>query len=244
MESEHIVKSFDKDLASLDHGIAQMGGLVEMQLAQALDSLVRRDVDLAREVVAKDSQIDAMETDIHMRAVRLLGLRQPIASDLREVIAAFQTASELERIGDYARNIAKRTTALNKLPPIGSAAQSIVRMGGVVQSMIKGVLDAYQTRDTSLADDVRKRDQEVDQLHTSLFRELLTYMMEDPHIITACTHLLFISKNVERMGDHATNIAEHIHMIVFGHDPEQERPKEDQSSFTVINAPEDDSSKG
>jgi len=239
MESEHIVKSFDKDLASLDHGIAQMGGLVELQLAQAFESLVKRDVDLAREVVAADKAIDEMESDIHMRAVRLLGLRQPIANDLREVIAAFQTASELERIGDYARNIAKRTTALIKLPPVGFAAQSIVRMGGVVQNMVKGVLDAYQARDTSLADDIRKRDQEVDQLHTSLFRELLTYMMEDPHNITTCTHLLFISKNVERMGDHATNIAEHIHMIVFGHDPDTERPKQDQSSVTVVEVSEE-----
>jgi len=237
METKHIVKSFDKDLQSLDNSIAEMGGLVEMQLARTLECLVKRDVDLALDVTAKDRQIDDMETKIHMDAVRLLGLRQPIASDLREVIAAFQTASELERIGDYARNIAKRTTALIKLPPVGSAAQSISRMGSVVQGMVKGILDAYQTRDTSLADDIRKRDREVDQLNTSLFRELLTYMMEDPHIITTCTHLLFISKNVERMGDHATNIAEHIHMIVFGHDPESERPKEDQSSFTVVEVP-------
>ncbi len=240
MDSEHIVKAFDKELRALDQAIAEMGGLIEVQLARVFEAIVKRDASLAEEVAANDKLVDDMEADIHAKAMRMLGLRQPIAEDLRTVVAAFQTASEMERIGDYARNIANRTTALIQMPPVGTSAHSIARMGNLVQGMIKDVLDAYQARDTSMADDVRARDQDVDQLNTSLFRELLTYMMEDPHNITACTHLLFIAKNIERMGDHATNIAEHIHMIVYGSDPDSERPKEDKSSFTIVDAAETD----
>ncbi len=236
MPSEHIVSSFDNDLQELNHLIATMGGLAELQLENSVLSLIRRDGELAEEVRDKDKEIDAMEAQVHMQAVKLLGLRQPMADDLRMVIGAFQTASDIERIGDYARNIAKRTTVLNQMPPIGSANHAISRMSNLVRGMIHDVLDAYQTRDDSMAHDIRLRDVEVDQLHTGLFRELLTYMMEDPRNITACTHLLFIAKNIERIGDHATNIAEHIHMIVHGSDPDSDRPKYDKSSITLIDS--------
>lgn len=231
---QHIVKSFDDELNWLDNTIAEMGGLAETQLAAAIDALVRRDAEKAAEIVEWDKRIDALDDEINSFTVRVLALRQPQASDLRITVAALKTAGELERIGDYAKNVAKRTVTLSKTPPVGSATGSIARMGGLVQTMIKNVLDAYVARDWEQAEDVRLRDEEVDQIHTSLFRELLTYMMEDPRNITACTHLLFIAKNVERMGDHATNIAEHIHFMVRGDEPGSARVNEDRSSYTVV----------
>ena len=238
MEADHIVKSFDEELGQLDNLIAEMGGLAEVQLADAIDALIKRDLARAREVRASDRRIDALEADIDQFSIRLLALRQPLAEDLRIIIAALKIASNLERIGDYAKNVAKRTVALAQAPAMGGASNTIARMGQLVQGMIKNVLDSYVARDVAKADDVRARDQEVDQLHTSLFRELLTYMMEDPRNITPCTHLLFIAKNVERIGDHATSIAEQVHFMVHGAMPREERPKGDESSFTVV-APED-----
>lgn len=236
MATDHIVSSFDLDLKELNLLIARMGGLAEMQLAGAVECLVNRDDSQAERIRENDKQIDEIEGQVHMAAVQLLGMRQPMADDLRIVIAAFQTASALERIGDYARNIAKRTTVLNRMPTLVGPIGAIARMSGLVQGMIADVLNAYQTLDTKLAEDVRIRDLEVDQLHTSLFRELLTYMMEDPHSITASTHLLFIAKNIERIGDHTTNIAEYIHMVVYGHEPEDSRPKHDRSSVVLVEA--------
>ena len=231
---QHIVKSFDDELNWLDNTIAEMGGLAEAQLAAAIDALVRRDAEKAAEIVEWDKRIDALEEEINSFTVRVLALRQPQASDLRITVAALKSAGELERIGDYAKNVAKRTITLAKTEPVGSAANSISRMGTMVQGMIKNVLDAYVSRDWQRAEDVRLRDEEVDQVHTSLFRELLTYMMEDPRNITACTHLLFIAKNVEHIGDHTTNIAEHIHFMVRGEEPETARVNEDLSSYTVV----------
>lgn len=241
MENEHIVTSFDADLKSLNHLIAQMGGIAESQLAQAVECLVVRDDRLAERVREKDKELDALENEVHMKAVTLLGMRQPAAGDpgtddLRTVITAFQTASALERIGDYARNIAKRSTVLNQMPAMSGPVSAVVRMSKLVQGMISDVLDAWQARDIKMADDIRHRDLEVDQLHTGLFRELLTYMMEDPRNITACTHLLFVAKNIERIGDHVTNIAEHIHMVVHGQVPEDDRPKQDRSSLTMVSS--------
>jgi len=232
--SGHIVKSFDDELNWLDNSIAEMGGLAETQLAAAIDALVRRDGEKAAEIVEWDKRIDALDNEINSFTVRMLALRQPQASDLRVVVAGLKTAGELERIGDYAKNVAKRAVTLSKTSSVGSATSSIARMGSLVQSMIKNVLDAYIARDWERAEDVRQRDEEVDQIHTSLFRELLTYMMEDPRHITSCTHLLFIAKNVERIGDHATNIAEHIHFMVHGEEPETARVNEDRSSYTVV----------
>ncbi len=234
MDADHIVTSFDAELGQLDNLVAEMGGLAETQLAGAIDALVRRDLAKAAEVRKSDRHIDALETEIDQFTIRLLALRQPVAEDLRVVIAALKIASNLERIGDYSKNVAKRTFALAQAQAMGGSSNTVARMGQLVQGMIKNVLDAYLARDVEKADDVRARDQEVDQLHTSLFRELLTYMMEDPRNITPCTHLLFIAKNVERIGDHATSIAEQIHYMVDGALPADERLKGDDSSFTVV----------
>lgn len=235
MEHDHIVKSFDEDLGRIDAIIAEMGGLAERQLAEAIEAMVKRDTELAEKVIQSDKRIDALEMELDDHAVRLLALRQPMAEDLRLVIAALKLASNLERIGDYAKNVAKRTLILSTMDPVGNATQTLARMAGQVQAMIKNVLDAYGARDINKAEDVRLSDEEVDLMHTSLFRELLTYMMEDPRNITASTHLLFIAKNIERIGDHATNIAETIYYRIKGEDlPGIERPKNDAANFAVV----------
>lgn len=234
MEHDHIVKSFDDDLGRIDAIIAEMGGLAERQLADAIDALVKRDVELAQRVIEGDKKIDLLEAEIDNFTIRVLALRQPMAEDLRAVIVALKMAANLERIGDYAKNVAKRTLILSAMDPVAGAAQSVQRMAAQVQIMIKNVLDAYGARDIDKADDVRLRDEEVDLMHTSLFRELLTYMMEDQRNITACTHLMFVAKNVERIGDHVTSIAEYVHFLVAGDLPSGERPKSDLSSVTVL----------
>jgi phosphate transport system protein len=193
---------------------------------------------LARKVIAGDAELDSLEDRIDDAAVRLIALRQPMAIDLREVIAALKISSDLERIGDYAANVAKRSIALNQAPPVPSAS-AIPRLARLVQNILKDTLDAYGERDAERAIDVWHRDEEVDEMYTGLFRELLTYMMEDVRNITPCTHLLFIAKNIERMGDHATNIAEIIHFLVTGKRLEGGRPKGDTSSFQVVEPPED-----
>jgi len=233
MPSEHIVKSFDEALNRLDNIIAEMGGLAEAQLAEAIDVLVRRDGERAARIVDADSRIDALENEVDHQAVALLALRQPMADDLRVVISALKTSGIIERIGDYAKNVAKRTMTLSQLPPM-SAAFTVARLGRLSQEMVKEVLDAYVARDVEKAELVRQRDEEVDALYTSLFRELLTYMMEDPRNITPCTHLLFVAKNLERIGDQATNIAEHVVFLVGGRTLAEDRPKGDNSSFTVV----------
>lgn len=238
MEQAHIVKSFDDELKVINTTLAEMGGMAESQLAKATRALVRRDADLAREVIAEDQRLDKMEAELDRDAIRLIALRQPMAEDLRVVITALKTSANLERIGDYAKNVAKRTITLAQMPPVGNTAHTVERMAGMVQGLVSSVLDAYMRRDIAAAEDVRRRDEEVDHLHTSLFRELLTHMMEDPHNITACTHLLFIAKNVERIGDHATNIAEYVHFMVTGETPEDERPKGDDTSETIVATPQ------
>ncbi len=238
METEHIVKSFDEELQKLDNMVVEMGGLAEAQLADAIAALVRRDVALAARVVEQDRRIDAIEAEIHGFVLRLLATRQPVAVDLRIILASLKISSSLERIGDYAKNIAKRTTTIAKVPAMGGTAQSIARMTGVVQGMIKNVLDAYIGRDVDMAADVRARDEEVDQMHSGLFRELLTYMMEDPRNITPATHLLFTAKNAERIGDHVTGIAEQVHFMVAGELPGDLRRKGDTTSFAVVEAGE------
>ena len=234
MDSEHIAKSYDDELFQLDNLIAEMGGLCEVQLSQAVEAMVNRDVNLASNVIENDKKIDDMEHQVDSQAVSLIALRQPMAEDLRMIIAALKVATNLERVGDYAKNIAKRSITLSQSAHVGGTASNIARMSGLVQNMIKNVLDAYLSRDAERAEDIRLRDEEVDQMHSSLFRELLTYMMEDPRSITSCTHLLFISKNVERIGDHITSIAEQIIFIVRGKTPVEERPKDDKANFTVV----------
>ncbi len=232
MSNDHIVKSYDEELGRLNDLLARMGGIAEKQLADAVQAVFKRDVELAANTVASDQQIDALEHQIDAFVVQLLALRQPIADDLREVIAALKIASHLERVGDYAANIAKRVPALCQLPVVKSV-HVIPRMGGLAQSMISSVLDAYADRDAHKAIEVRNADEQVDEMYTSVFRELLTYMMEDPRDITACTHLLFAAKNIERIGDHATNIAEYVYFLVHGTALTDERPKGDTSPSLV-----------
>lgn len=234
MEREHIVRSFDEDLRHIESLIIEMGGIVEKQIADAAMALTRRDTELAGAVIASDKRVDALEAEVDMTAVRILAQRQPMAHDLRAVVVAPKIASNMERIGDYAKNIAKRTGVLARTQPVGSSSATIKRMCGLVQDMVKDVLDAYVARDQKAADDVRLRDEAVDQMHNSLFRELLTYMMEDPRAITPCMHLLFIAKNVERMGDHTTSIAEKVYYMVSGKIFDEERPKGDTTSTIVI----------
>ncbi len=230
MQHEHTVKSFDDELKQLDSMIAEMGGMAEANLAGAVDAMVRRDTESALVIKKADKKIDALEIEIDDHAVRILALRQPMADDLRAVIVALKTAAVIERIGDFAKNIAKRTQALSQCPDLG-AAKTIKRMAGMAQNMMTDVLDAYVTRDADKADEVRFRDEDLDSLYTSLFRELLTYMMENPKNITASTHLMFAAKNIERIGDHATNIAENVHFLVHGQMPEEPRPKGDGSVY-------------
>lgn len=232
MPAEHTVKSFEQQLQRLSNLITQMGGVAEAQVDGAVQAVVRRDVDLAARVMQADHQLDDYERGIEQEAVRMLALRQPVGSDLREILAALKISADLERTGDYAANIAKRSMALAKLPAVRPVS-AIPRMGKLVESMLKDVLDAYIDRDVGKAIDAWNRDEELDDLYTSLFREVLTYMMEDPRNITPCTHLLFIAKNLERAGDHATNIAETIHFLVLGQTLTSVRPKHDQSSFVV-----------
>ncbi|HWT97270.1 MAG TPA: phosphate signaling complex protein PhoU [Terriglobales bacterium] len=230
--SDHTVKSFDNDLQHLSQVLAEMGGLAESQLSSAIDALVRRDSELAGRVVQADKRIDDLEQEIGNFTVRILALRQPMAQDLREVVAAIKIAADLERIGDYAKNIAKRALILNQGQPLRPVA-SIPRMGILAQQIVKGVLDAYMEKDADRAQAAWRRDEDVDEMYNSLFRELLTYMMEDPRNISPCTHLLFIAKNIERIGDHATNIAEIIYFLVHGKSLDESRPKGDTTNVAI-----------
>jgi phosphate transport system protein len=230
---DHIVKSYDEELKHLENLIAEMGGLAEVQLAEAIDALVKRDSEKAERVIAADQRIDDLEIEIENFAVHMVARRQPMARDLRTIIAALKTATVIERVGDYAKNIAKRAVALAQAPAMQPTG-TVARMGRLAQGMVKRALDAYIARDAAMADDVRASDLEIDAIHTSLFRELLTYMMEDPRNITPCTHLLFVAKNIERVGDYATTIAESVIFLVRGKIPSDKRPKGDESSFTVV----------
>ena len=231
--TEHTVKAFTEQLESLATGVAQMGGLAEAQLADAVEAIAKRDTRLAESAVSGDKQIDQLQQTIEDQALKLLALRQPMAVDLRETLAAIKIASELERIGDLAKNIAKRAIVLNREPPI-RLAQSLARMGRQALAQLKLVLDAYSDRDAAAAEAVWRQDGEIDETYNSLFRELLTYMMEDPRTIGLCTHLLFVAKNIERAGDHATNIAEVVYHMVSGGHLATERPKADTTSETRV----------
>lgn len=235
---DHIVKSFDDSLEALRQTVVRMGGMTESQLARAMQALSRRDAGLAAEVVRDDTEVDTLEQEVSNQVIRLLALRQPMANDLREIIAALKIASDLERIGDYSANIAKRCIALTQLPNMRPAS-GIPRLARLVQEIIKETIDTYISRDPERALDVWRRDEEVDEVYTGLFRELLTYMMEDPRNITPCTHLLFIAKNVERIGDHATNIVEVLHFQVTGKMIVGGRPKGDESPFEVAQPEKD-----
>ncbi|MCV2892363.1 phosphate signaling complex protein PhoU [Lentibacter sp. XHP0401] len=230
MTHQHISSAFDRDLEEIQAQIMKMGGLVEMAILDAADSLATHDEEKAEEVRAKDKAIDALEELINDEAARLIALRAPTAIDLRLVLSVLKISANLERIGDYAKNMAKRTGVLAKLTAIDEAHVSLRRMARDVQLMLKDALDAYIRRDAALAQDVIERDQEIDQLYNALFREFLTFMMEDPRNITACMHLHFIAKNTERMGDHVTAIAEQVVYLVTGEKPGETREKADITS--------------
>ncbi|MAL78344.1 MAG: phosphate transport system regulatory protein PhoU [Sneathiella sp.] len=237
MSSGHIVKSFDEELARVQNAIVEMGGIAETQLEAAVRSLAERNTELALKTIEGDKAVDALEHRIDDMAIKMLALRSPVADDLRIVISGLKIASLLERVADYAANISKRVIALNSAPAIAPIS-SIPRMGELVRRMIADTLTAYSNADAALAYDVWARDQEVDQLYNSMFRELLTFMMEDPRSITSCTHLIFMAKNIERIGDHMTNIAEIIIYQVTGDMPKEPRPKGDKTSVTMIDPKE------
>ncbi|WP_372089514.1 phosphate signaling complex protein PhoU [Tistrella mobilis] len=224
ISGQHIVKSFDEEIARLGNDIVRMGGQVEAQIDLAMRAIASRDSELASDVVAGDTKVDGLEDMIEDQVVRLFALRAPVANDLRLAFASLRIAAELERMGDLAKNAAKRAIILNQSAPV-RPVHVLPRMAAVVQRMLKDVLDAFVERDAGRARAVWQNDAEVDELHNSLFRELLTYMMEDPRHITACTHMLFIAKNIERMGDHTTNIAEQVIFVVEGTKPDTARPK-------------------
>ncbi len=227
---QHIVKSYDEELRKLDDALARMGGLAESQLAAAIEALTNRDSALAQKVMNDDGKVDACEEFINEQTIRVLALRSPVADDLRTVICSLKVAGGLERVADHAANCAKRSLVVNQMQPV-APMRSLVRMGRLVTELLNEVLDAYLNRDAERALAVRDRDQEVDDLYSSLFREILTYMMEDPRTITVCSHLMFIAKNIERVGDHATNIAEMTYYLVTGKSLKDKRPKRDTSPF-------------
>jgi phosphate transport system protein len=224
--TEHTVRSFSQDLEELSGDIARMGGLAEDMLSDAIQAISTRDLALADTVVARDPQVDNLQIEAEKKILRLLALRQPLARDLRQTISALKIAAELERIADLAKNIAKRAKVLDSVEP-AAALKGVARMGRLVTAQLKRVLDAYSALETDAANKVWTRDEEVDEHYQSLFREVVTYMIEDPRTISACAHLLFVAKNLERIGDHCTNIAEEIHFLVTGETLTSERPKVD-----------------
>ncbi len=223
--TEHTVRAYGDELSQLTAEIARMGGLAEAQVADAVDSIARRDVALAHAVVSRDERLDDLQRDIERKILRLIALRQPMAVDLRRAVGAMKMAWTLERTGDLAKNIAKRGLVLAEAEPMTTLTRSVERMGRLVGSRLKDVLDAYTSSELEPAISVWSRDREVDEHYNSLFRELLTYMMSDPRTIGPCAHLLFVAKNLERIGDHATNLAEMIHFEITGAEMPINRPK-------------------
>jgi phosphate transport system protein len=237
--SDHIVKAYDDDLAALKSLLSKMGGMAEEQLAKSIEALIRRDTKLADTVVQADEKLDRMEVEVEEKAVVTIAKRQPMARDLRNIMVAIRIASDIERIGDLAKNIAKRSHAIYDSIPL-RLTKGLERMGQMSQAQLKLVLDAFATSDTEKAMGVWRQDEDIDALYNSIFRELLTYMMEDPRMIGSCTHLLFATKNIERIGDHATNIAENIYYLVYGEMLKEQRPKKDKTSVTPFSAVNND----
>jgi phosphate transport system protein len=224
---DHTLRAYDEELEGLTAELSRMGGLAEVEVSDSVRAIVRRDVALAQAVIGHDARLDEIEAEIERRAIRMIALRQPVADDLRRTVAALKISSNLERCGDLAKNIAKRALVIAESDPITPLTRSIERMGELVSARLKDVLDAFAARDIDRARTVWQRDNEVDEHYDSIFRELLTYMMADPRTITSCAHLLFVAKNLERIGDHATNIAEIILYEVTGEQITDQRPKLD-----------------
>ncbi|WP_417623335.1 phosphate signaling complex protein PhoU [Paremcibacter congregatus] len=234
MTHEHIVQAFDDELDDLIAKVLEMGNRAQKQLNESITSLLEQDLDLAQKVISDDRTIDQLELEVATAATEIFALRQPMAADLRSIVAAFKISSDLERIGDHAKNIAKRTATMKQVPLVVEVGSNLRHASKLVEIMIEDVLQAFVRRDAEAAIKVLRADQEVDQLYTSMFREILTYMMEDPRYITASTHLLFIAKNIERMGDHATNIAEQVYYVKMGHYFEGERENADQAATVIV----------
>ncbi len=236
MMSEHTAKAFDVDLQDLNRYVAEMGGLAEKEIADSVDALVRLDTDLATRVVGLDTTIDALQREIEEKAILTIARRQPMAIDLREIIAALRVSNDLERIGDLAKNIGKRVAELSGDFHPQKLIRGVEHMAALVLAKLKQALDAYAGRDLGKALAVWGGDEEIDAMCTSLFRELFTYMMEDPRHISFCIHLMFCAKNIERMGDHATNIAETIYYMIEGRPIVDQRPKGDTTKFAAAQA--------
>lgn len=234
--TEHTVRSYDADLEALGRNIAEMGGIAEKMLADAMDALAGLDVDLAQRVVSSDPRLDALQRKIEEQSILTIARRQPMAVDLREIVAAIRVSGDLERVGDLAKNISKRTMKIASEARLPRAIIGLKHMNELAQMQLKDVLDAYAQRDAERAKAVWLRDAELDALEDSVFRDLLTFMMEDPRNISFCTHLLFCSKNIERVGDHATNIAETVVYLVTGDTLPMERPKGVSGSSTPFAA--------
>ncbi|MEP9376578.1 phosphate signaling complex protein PhoU [Aquabacter sp. CN5-332] len=232
--SEHTVTAFDAELKEIGRKVVEMGGQAERLVIDAVNALMRRDAALAQRVILLDTSVDNIQREIEEKAIVVIAKRQPVASDLRELVAAIRIASDLERIGDLAKNVGKRVLAIEGEYHPQKLVRGVEHMSDLVLEQLKEVLDAYAGKDQVRAIEVWRRDSGIDTMYTSLFRELLTYMMEDPRNISVCTHLLFCAKNIERIGDHATNIAETVHYMVSGQVLSDERPKADISSETSV----------
>ncbi|RLP28392.1 phosphate signaling complex protein PhoU [Mesorhizobium sp. YM1C-6-2] len=239
----HIVHSYDEELKYLANRLAAMGGHAERMVDQAVLALVNADPGLARKVIADDDFLDETQREIDDKAILVIGKRQPMASDLREVIGTIRIAADLERVGDLGKSIAKRVVAVTEGRQPLSLFRGLQALAELALTQLKEVLDVYASRSVDRLAFMRDRDDQIDAMYTSLFRELLTYMMEDPRNITPCTHLLFCAKNIERIGDHATNIAETIFYIVTGEQMPLERPKEDKSHKVVLSGGDADGSQ-
>jgi phosphate transport system protein len=224
---EHTVRAYDEELDAITAELSRMGGLAEAEVTDAIRAISRRDVAIAQAVIGRDAKLDELEADIERKAIRLIAIRQPVADDLRRTVAAMKISMNLERCGDLAKNIAKRALVIAESEPLSPLTRSIERMGELVAGRLKDVLDAFAARDLDRAVQVRERDKEVDEHYDAIFRELRTYLMGDPRTITSCAHLLFVAKNLERIGDHATNIAEILYYEITGIELTEQRPKWD-----------------
>ena len=221
----HTVVAYEQELKDLAGRIAEMGGMAEGLVADAITALVRGDTALAQRVILTDARLDRLQRTVEEQAIVVIAKRQPMALDLRHIFAALRVSGDLERVGDLAKSIAKRVIAMGGIVQVKSVVIGVEHLADIALEQLKAVLDAYTARDAAAAMTVRDRDEQIDALYTSLFRELLTYMMEDPRNITFCTHLLFCAKNIERIGDHATNVAEAVHYLVTGEQVADDRPK-------------------
>ena len=230
---EHTVSAYDDDLKAIARMVTEIGGLAERAVGDSVAALTRLDLALAQKVIAGDKDLDRLQREIEDKSILVIARRQPMANDLREIVGAMRIANDIERVGDLAKNIAKRVVAINGVFPHKQLITGVEHLCEIALQQLKRVLDAYASQDDQAAGAVRQRDDEIDALYTSLFRELLTYMMEDPRNLTFCIHLLFCAKNIERIGDHATNIAETIYYMATGSQPEGERPKDDTSTSVV-----------